>query len=106
MVRIQTRITQGLDLLSFFALRNWNFKSDNFQNIYKNCLTEEEHQMWVRSWNFKNWKFYDWNFRFFLDTVAVDDDVEYLKNSMLGGRQYILKEPLSTLPKARIQMKM
>jgi fatty acyl-CoA reductase len=88
MCRIQNRITQGLDLLSFFAMRNWHFKSDNFQNIHKNLLTEEEHKM------------------FFLDTIAVDDDMEYLKNAMLGGRQYILKEPLSSLPKARIQIKL
>jgi fatty acyl-CoA reductase len=89
MCRIQHRITQGLDLLSFFAMRNWHFKSDNFQNIHKKILTKEEHEM------------------FLLDTV-VDDDmvVEYLKNAMLGGRQYILKEPLSSLPKARIQLKL
>lgn len=88
MCHIQNRITQGLDLLSFFAMRNWHFKSDNFQNIHKNVLTAEEHKI------------------FFLDTIAVDDDLEYLKNAMLGGRQYILKEPLSSLPKARIQIKL
>jgi hypothetical protein len=29
-----------------------------------------------------------------------------LKNSLLGARQYCVKDPLSTLPKARLQHKM
>lgn len=32
------------------------------------------------------------------------DDYEYLKMSILGGRQYVMKEPLTSLPKARIQL--
>lgn len=34
------------------------------------------------------------------------DAKEYMKRTILGGRQYCLKEPLSTLPKARMQLKM
>lgn len=34
------------------------------------------------------------------------DAQEYMKRTILGGRQYCLKEPLSTLPKARMQLKM
>lgn len=33
------------------------------------------------------------------------DVAEYMKRSILGGRQYCLKEPLTTLPKARMQLK-
>lgn len=36
------------------------------------------------------------------DDVDVKD---YLLKVILGGRQYCLKEPLSTLPKARMQLK-
>lgn len=39
-----------------------------------------------------------------MDTDGIPD-IEYLKRSILGGRQYCLKEPLTTLPKARRQMK-
>lgn len=39
-----------------------------------------------------------------MDTDSIDDE-EYLKVGILGGRQYIMKEPLSTLPKARKQLK-
>lgn len=44
-------------------------------------------------------------FRFNCNTETVDA-LPYLKTCMLGGRQYCLKEPLSTLPKARMQLKM
>lgn len=40
-----------------------------------------------------------------MDTSEIDDS-EYLKRTILGGRQYCLKEPLTTLPKARRQLKM
>lgn len=36
------------------------------------------------------------------EDVVVKD---YLKKVILGGRQYCLKEPLSTIPKARMQLK-
>ena len=39
----------------------------------------------------------------------MDDDMPeetYLINGMKGGRQYIMKEPLETLPKARRQLMM
>lgn len=42
--------------------------------------------------------------RFNMDMEPVDV-AEYMKRSILGGRQYCLKEPLSTLPKARMQMR-
>lgn len=44
--------------------------------------------------------------RFFVDTSYDEDEYIYLRRCVLGGRQYCMKEPLSTLPKARIQMKM
>lgn len=39
-----------------------------------------------------------------MDMETIDTK-EYMKRSILGGRQYCLKEPLSSIPKARIQMK-
>lgn len=39
-----------------------------------------------------------------MNTEKVETN-EYLKDVILGGRQYCLKEPLSTLPKARMQLK-
>lgn len=39
-----------------------------------------------------------------MDTEKVET-LSYMKDTILGGRQYCLKEPLSTLPKARMQLK-
>lgn len=33
------------------------------------------------------------------------DLVDYMKRCILGGRQYCLKEPLTSLPKARMQLR-
>lgn len=38
--------------------------------------------------------------------IEDTDTNDYLKQIILGGRQYCMKEPLSTLPKARMQLKM
>ncbi|XP_059620438.1 putative fatty acyl-CoA reductase CG5065 [Phlebotomus argentipes] len=85
MVRVQTRISDGLEVLQFFTTRKWDFRSENFQGLpgKLNALDER-------------------TFTMDMDTV---ENVEYLKKVILGGRQYCLKEPLTSLPKARMQLK-
>jgi alcohol-forming fatty acyl-CoA reductase len=39
-------------------------------------------------------------------SIPKETELDYLRDTLLGGRQYCLKEPLSSLPKARIQLKM
>lgn len=85
MIRVQKKIFVGLGVLQFFTTRRWDFKSENFKNIQKIMSPEEQ-------------KIFNTN------TEEVDTD-EYLKTTILGGRQYCMKEPLSTIPKARIQLK-
>ncbi|XP_037820920.1 uncharacterized protein LOC119609941 [Lucilia sericata] len=85
MVRVQKRIATGLEVLQFFTTRAWDFKSNNFRELYK-LLTEEEKKI------------------FKINTEDIDDS-DYLKSCILGGRQYVVKEPLCTLPKARVQLK-
>lgn len=87
MVYIQKRIAVGMEVLQFFTMREWNFRSDNFQRLLK-FVTPAEDEM----------------FKF--DSEKTGDEYEYLKNSLLGARQYCVKDPLSTLPKARLQLKM
>jgi alcohol-forming fatty acyl-CoA reductase len=89
MLHVQRKISQGLEVLQFFTMRNWIFLSQKFKDINKN-LSPEEYKM------------------FFIDTDAVPDSFEdeYLKNCLLGAKQFLLKEPLSSLPMARVQMKM
>lgn len=86
MVHVQNKIHVGLYVLQFFTMRSWDFKSENFKNLYKRLSPEEKDI-------------------FNMDTEAVDT-TPYLKNVILGGRQYCLKEPLSSLPRARIHLKM
>jgi alcohol-forming fatty acyl-CoA reductase len=86
MIRVQKKIFVGLEVLQFFTTRRWDFRSDNFKAI-REKLSPEEQEI------------------FNTNTEEVNQD-DYLKNCILGGRQYCLKEPLSTIPKAKIQMKM
>ena len=85
MVHVQKRIYIGLFVLQYFTTRLWDFKIENFRNLSKSLNAEEK-------------------VMFNMDTESMDTTI-YLKKLILGGRQYCMKEPLSTLPKARIQMK-
>ncbi|TDG46437.1 hypothetical protein AWZ03_007211 [Drosophila navojoa] len=85
MVRVQTKISVGLEVLQFFTTRSWDFKSTHFQQIYKD-ISEEDRKI------------------FKINTDDVDD-YEYLKTSILGGRQYVMKEPMTSLPRSRIQLR-
>ncbi|XP_059478174.1 putative fatty acyl-CoA reductase CG5065 [Neocloeon triangulifer] len=81
MIRLQKKISFGLNLLYFFTTREWVFANENFAAMNKQmCPSDRE--------------------TFFQDTENVDQDL-YLKNVILGARQYCMKEDLSTLPAAR-----
>jgi len=86
MIKVQKKIFIGLGVLQFFTTRRWDFKSENFKTLYAK-LSADEKQI------------------FNMNTEEVETN-EYLKDVILGGRQYCLKEPLSTLPKARMQIKL
>lgn len=87
MVHVQKRISVGMEVIQFFTMRNWKFIADNLEGLL-DTLTEKEKIM------------------FYFDSKSEGDEREYLLNSLLGGRQYCLKEPLSNLPKARRIYKM
>lgn len=86
MIRVQKKIFIGLGVLQFFTTRKWTFVSENFKNIYQKLSPEEK-------------------LIFNMNTEEVEE-IGYLKSCIMGGRLYCLKEPLSSLPKARIQLKM
>uniref|UniRef100_A0A0K8UGQ7 Fatty acyl-CoA reductase n=1 Tax=Bactrocera latifrons TaxID=174628 RepID=A0A0K8UGQ7_BACLA len=86
MVRVQTRIATGLDMLQFFTTRYWDFKSQNFEQIQE-VLDPRDKLM----------------FKIEMNDI---DDYDYLRGCILGGRQYVMKEPLSSFPRARTQIKM
>lgn len=87
MVRVQKKLATGMDVLKFFAMNDWNFKSDNFQNLVK-IQSPEEYKM------------------FMIDTENGGEVYSYLKKCLIGGREYCGRDPMSTLPKAKIIIKM
>lgn len=85
MCRIQQKVSDGLEVLQFFTTRAWDFRCSNFMSLVKGLNAKDEETFYVA--------LYDLEPR------------EYMFKCVLGGRQYCLKEPLSTIPKARRQLK-
>lgn len=85
MIRIQKKIHQGLELLQFFTTRQWKFANEKFLGLWDE-MDETDRK----------------NFPMDFKTLPVD---KYLENSVLGCRVYCMKEPLSSLPRCRIQQK-
>lgn len=81
MVRIQNRISTGLEVLQYFTTREWVFHNTNLL-------------MMVEEMNSKDKEIFPINF------LSIDQ-TEYMKNCILGTRQYCMKEDLSSLPRAR-----
>lgn len=46
MLRVQNRVQIGLEVLQFFTMHAWDFKSDKFAQIW-NELNEKDKQMYV-----------------------------------------------------------
>ncbi|XP_015590617.1 putative fatty acyl-CoA reductase CG5065 [Cephus cinctus] len=86
MVRIQKRITDGLELLQYFTTREWVFHNTNLLILWGDMSPKDK--------------------ELFPIDFLVLDEVEYLKKIILGARQYCMKEDLSTLPRARMHQKM
>lgn len=86
MVRLQRKIHDGLELLQFFTVRQWIFRSSNFLNLSKE-MTDEE------------------NKTFPMDFTIMPVE-EYLTTAVLGARQYLMKEDLSTIPRCRTKQKL
>lgn len=81
MVRIQTKIRDGLELLQFFTTREWVFNSDNFLALPE-MMDKSDKEILP------------------LDFTQMTIE-EYMKVCVLGTRQYCVKEDLSTLPRCR-----
>lgn len=84
MVRVQERIRLGSKLLQYFTMKQWTFKINRFLTVFDE-LPEEEREI-----------FYTINAKYTLE--------EYMKDCILGARVFLMKEPLSDLPKARRQL--
>lgn len=83
MVRIQKRISVGLEVLQYFTTREWWFDTDNFKSLVgiMNPIDREIFPM----------------------DLSIIEDRPYIESCMIGGKLYCLKEKLENLPKARLQ---
>lgn len=78
MVRVQEKISVGLEVLEYFTMREWNFKNTKSLNLLHTIPPSDRD-------------------KFFLMNVTYDFK-EYLTMSLLGARQYCLKENPNSIP--------
>ncbi|OWR43572.1 putative fatty acyl-CoA reductase CG5065 isoform X2 [Danaus plexippus] len=82
MVRIQKRISVGLEVLQYFTTREWWFDTDNFKDLAK--------------------KLHGADFTTFPMDLKIIEIGPYIESCMIGGKLYCLKEKLENLPKAKL----
>ncbi|XP_069683853.1 putative fatty acyl-CoA reductase CG5065 [Periplaneta americana] len=81
MVRLQNRISVGLEVLQYFTMRQWQFSNEKFLAIEKSLCDDDRKIFYITN---------------------VDQDIDkYMTAALLGARVYCMKEPLSSLPRAR-----
>jgi len=83
MVRVYDKVHRALSCLDFYMNRQWQFNSNNLVKLI-DVMSEEDRQ----------------TFDFDVRTI---DWQSYMQAYVIGTRQFILKEDLSTLPAGRIQ---
>ncbi|XP_052757506.1 putative fatty acyl-CoA reductase CG5065 isoform X2 [Galleria mellonella] len=83
MVRIQNRITVGLEVLQYFTTREWWFDTHNYKALAP-TLNHIDTRL------------------FPLDLTIIEVG-PYIESCIIGGKLYCLKEKLENLPKARLQ---
>ncbi|XP_076450257.1 fatty acyl-CoA reductase 1-like [Babylonia areolata] len=83
-VKIQDRLWKAVGTLEFFTSRQWNFRNDNVFMLLSKMSYEDK----------KTFPF---------DPRSIDW-ARYMENYCLGAKQFVLKEEISELPKARISL--
>ncbi|KAL3271477.1 hypothetical protein HHI36_021962 [Cryptolaemus montrouzieri] len=70
-----------LDVIAYFAQKNWKFGSENMKNLLNN-MNKKDQEL----------------FPFDLRKVPIS---KVIREGIIGGRVYLLKDPLDTLPNAK-----
>ncbi|XP_072948538.1 putative fatty acyl-CoA reductase CG5065 [Epargyreus clarus] len=81
MIKVQKRLHNGLELLSHYMTGNWIFKHDSFIAM-RHQVTPADRET-------------------FFTEYEIIDAKEYINHYHLGVREYMCKDPPTTLPKAR-----
>jgi fatty acyl-CoA reductase len=71
LVNLQKKISMGMNMLQYFSMRKWDFRSEKISEIRSNLSAEEK--------------------EIFYSYFEKTDVSEYMKNCILGGRQFCLK---------------
>ncbi|CAH0712910.1 unnamed protein product, partial [Brenthis ino] len=85
-IEVQKRISHGTGILLYYTNKEWHFINKNFVSL-KNKISKYDNEI------------------FFTNLEDVNVDL-YIKDYVLGTRKYIVKEDISTLPRARKLLKM
>ncbi|XP_024944509.1 fatty acyl-CoA reductase 1 isoform X2 [Cephus cinctus] len=81
LVKIQSRISSGLELLQYYTTKEWIFRNDRLKDMQQRLRSSDREI-------------------FFMNTKDICWD-DYILNYILGTRKYCLKDDPSTLPQAR-----
>ncbi|KAK7595543.1 hypothetical protein V9T40_013368 [Parthenolecanium corni] len=81
LTKVYRKLDQLRDILRYFRVRKWLFKTDNVQSLWKN-LSPEDKEI------------------FYFDIKNVDW-TEYFQCLVLGVRVFLMKDDIQTLPAAR-----
>ncbi|XP_076668926.1 fatty acyl-CoA reductase wat [Andrena cerasifolii] len=83
MLKIYKKIHKFMNVLNYFTTKEWTFTNDTFKAVM-NKLSPEDRE------------------NFACDVTQIDWD-HYFRTYMRGIRIYLIKDPLDTLPQARIK---
>lgn len=81
LVRVQNKVSTGLELLQYYTTKEWDFRSDRFQQLQEKLIPIDQ-------------KIFD------TDTTQVNWE-EYIRAYIVGMRTYILGESEKTIPQAK-----
>ena len=86
MINLQKRISHGLNVLQYYTTKEWHFRNNNYKSLRSRVPAADDET-------------------FFTDPSLLDPE-EYLKNYVLGTREFCCKEDPANLPRARKLHKM
>ncbi|CAH2101870.1 unnamed protein product [Euphydryas editha] len=81
MVKIQKRVSYGLEVLQYYTTKEWFFKNDYYRSLEKQ-ISKDDNEIFYTNIEVVNWS-------------------SYIRNYIKGAREFCLKEDPSTLPQAR-----
>ncbi len=89
MWHVQKKLAKGMEMLDYYTNNVWEFDNRNSLYVFQLVNSVETKRYYAEIYNF-----------------GRERMVASLRNTVLGARRYLLKEPDETLPGARKLLKM